>query len=257
MITRCVARNLVALKRSKAETRLDHLARLQFELFRRTRQLINRLNPLYRDQYRREKLCGPMAVWDDLQRYQLEVLTDFGIAPHHSVLDIGCGPLTAGLGLIRHLDRGRYVGIDVRPAPLIEAYRLVAEHGLVDKNPAFVHSATFGRDELGERTFDFVWVSQLSYHLADSQVADLFGQIRARTCGASLALIDVIDPEIELGFHTHWSGFPYHVRPYAFFEAAAQAAGLSPRWHGRIADYGYPAAINLSANRLLALHRAA
>lgn len=253
MITRSVARKLIALKRAEAETQRVHIARLHFELRRRTKQIFTWANPFYRDQYRREKLVGPMGVWEALQQYQFNVLNAFGLKPHHRVLDVGCGPLTVGLQLVAHLDPGNYVGIDVRHEPLIEAYRLIAKHGLVGKNPTLVNSATFGREELGERRFDFIWVSQLSYHLDDAQIARLFAQIRARMGGTSVGLIDVIDPAIELPANAHWSGFPYYVRPFGFFEAAASAAQLSTRRQGTIGDYGYPVHINLSANALLEL----
>jgi SAM-dependent methyltransferase len=253
MIARRIARNLIALKKTPRESHADYLDRLQFEARRRTRHLIDWINPLSRHQLRRDRMIGPMGLRHELQRYQLAVLTAFGLEPHHRVLDIGCGPLTAGLGLIARLDRGGYVGVDLRQEPLAEAYRLVAEHGLADKNPTLVSSRSFGRDELGGRTFDFIWVSQLSYHLDDGEIAALFAQIRARMMPTSKALIDVIDPAIELAPDAHWRGFPYHVRPYGFFEEAAAVAGLSATLHGAIRDHGYPPRINLSANRLLLL----
>ncbi len=253
MRTRSVARKLVALKRTEAETQSDHILRLHFELRRRTKQFINWANPFYRDQYRREKLVGPMGVWEALQQYQFNVLDAFGLKPHHKVLDIGCGPLAVGLRLVADLDRGNYVGIDLRHEPLIEAYRLIAKHGLVGKNPTLVNSTTFGDEELGDRRFDFIWVSQLSYHLDDAQVGRLFRQIRARMAGTSVGLVDVINPAMKLSAHAHWSGFPYYVRPYGFFEAMASAAQLSMRRRGTIGDYGYPIHIDLSANGLLEL----
>lgn len=256
MIARRIARNLIALKKTPRESGPDYLDRLQFEARRRARHLVDWINPLNRAQLRRDRMIGPMGLRRELQRYQLAVLTAFGLEPHHRVLDIGCGPLTAGLGLIARLDRGGYVGVDIRHEPLIEAYRLVAEHGLVDKNPTLVSSQTFGRDELDGRTFDVIWISQISYHLDDRQVEELFGQIRARMTATSVALIDVIDPAIQLAPDAHWRGFPYYLRPHGFFERAAAAAGLSATQHGTIRDYGYPPRVNLSTNRLFALRRA-
>jgi len=52
-------RNALALRRSKKETRRDHHTRLLLELRRRFNQLISRINPFDRDQYRLEQLAGP------------------------------------------------------------------------------------------------------------------------------------------------------------------------------------------------------
>ncbi len=90
MITRSVARKLIALKRTEAETQRVHIARLHFELRRRTKQIFTWANPFNRDQYRREKLVGPMGVWEALQQYQFNVLDAFvdlpGAKSLHAVL---------------------------------------------------------------------------------------------------------------------------------------------------------------------------
>ena len=156
--------------------RQDYQSRLLFELRRRSNQLVAKLNPFDQDQQYFERLVGPIGIWPHLQQYQFNALTRLGLKPHHSVIDIGCGPLTVGLALISYLDRGNYVGLDLLPEPLDASYRRVAKHGLAHKNPTLVCSSTFGKRELEGRTFDFVWMSQLSYHLDDSQMMQLFEQ---------------------------------------------------------------------------------
>src|ERR1017187_10183961 len=110
--------------------------------------ILRRFHPRYREQYRLETLVGPGMVWDQLKQYQFNILTRLGLKPEHSLLDIGCGPLTVGLRLISYLNKGNYVGVDLRPQPLIEAYRLIAKYSLVHQNPTFINSTTFGKDEL-------------------------------------------------------------------------------------------------------------
>ena len=178
-ILNSLKRNAGALKMSKKETAREYRARLLFELGRRSNQLVTRVNPFDRNRYRVEKLVGPLGVWPQLQQYQFNVLTRLGLEPHHSIVDIGCGPITVGLKLISYLDRGNYVGLDSLSEPLVEAYRAVVEHSLAEKNPTLVCSSTFGKDELGDRQFDYVWVSQLSYHLDEVQTARLFEQLRS------------------------------------------------------------------------------
>lgn len=244
-------RNTVALRRSKTESRRDHRSRLLFELRRRSSQLAARVNPFDQEQYRLEKLVGPIGVWDQLQQYQFNALRKLGLQPHHSLVDIGCGPITVGLALISYLDRGNYFGVDALPEPLVESYRRIAKHSLVDKNPTLVCSSTFGKGELANRTFDYLWMSQLSYHLDDARMTQLFEQARSMMVRDSVFLLDVIDPKMDLDPDESWHGFSYHVRPIEFYEAIARRFSLSIQRRGTILEYGYPEKINLSANILL------
>jgi methyltransferase family protein len=250
-------RNAVALGRSPKETGQEYRARLLFELRRRSRQLVSRINPFDRDQYRHEQLTGPIGVWEQLQQYQFDALTGLGLKPHHTVIDIGCGPITVGLKLISYLNPGNYVGLDARAEPLVESYRRVAKHSLVGRNPTFICSSTFGKNELEGRQFDYIWVSQLSYHLTDMQVVRLFDQAVSMMSSTSVLLIDVIDPEIELESDASWRGFSYYIRPAEFYEALARRFSMSMHHRGTILDYGYPAALSLSANRLFEFRKRA
>jgi cyclopropane fatty-acyl-phospholipid synthase-like methyltransferase len=248
-------RNPIALRRSKKETRRDYHARLLFEMYRRSNQLVTMVNPFDRDQYRQEKLVGPLGVWPQLQQYQFNALSSLGLQPHHSMIDIGCGPIAVGAALISYLDSGNYVGVDARSEPLVEAYRRIAKLSLTHKNPTLVLSSTFGKSELGDRRFDYVWVSQLSYHLTEAQMAQLFEHVCSMMHGTSVFLMDVIDPEIELEPQATWRGFSYHFRPFEFYETMAEKCSLSVQCRGTIRDYGYPDKINLNTNRLLAFRK--
>jgi SAM-dependent methyltransferase len=250
-VLRSLKRNAVALRKSPRETRQAYQSRLLFELRRRSNQLLAKLNPFDQDQYYFERLVGPLGIWPHLQQYQFNALTSLGLKPHHSVIDIGCGPITVGLALISYLDRGNYVGLDLLPEPLDASYRRVAKHGLAHKNPTLVCSTTFGKRELASRTFDFVWMSQLSYHLDDVQMKLLFEQACSMMSESSVFLADVIDPGLELDADMRWRGFAYHIRPIEFYESIAQQFSLSVQRRGTLLDYGYPDKINLSANTLL------
>ena len=219
--------------------------------------MVTRVNPFGRDQYRQEKLVGPLGVWPLLQQYQFNALVRLGLQPHHSMIDIGCGPITVGARLIPYLDNGNYVGVDAFPEPLVEAYRHIVKHSLAHKNPTLIYSSSFGRNELGDRQFDYIWVSQLSYHLTEAQMAQLFEQVRSMMRRTSVFLMDVLDPDMDIEPGAVWRGFPYHVRPFAFYEAMAQRLALSVEGQGSIREYGYPEKINLSANRLLEFRRLA
>src|SRR5437879_1976410 len=50
----------------------------------------------------------------EVSRQQLEVIDKYmGISPHHSVLEIGCGPGKLAIPLAKRLTTGRYTGIDI------------------------------------------------------------------------------------------------------------------------------------------------
>ena len=202
--------------------------------------MLRRIHPRYRAIYRLESLVGPLNCWEELQQYQFNILCRLGLLPHHTLLDIGCGPLTVGLKLIPYLDAGNYVGLDVRPQPLIAGYQLIAKAALVHKNPTLVLSGNFGKDVLHDRSFDRIWMSQLSCHLDDAQILALFAQVSARMKPGAAFLFDILDPELNVDKNSGWSGFSFHSRSLDYFETLAGSFGLSMASRGRIEEYGYP-----------------
>ena len=213
--------------------------------------ILRRFHPRYREQYRLETLVGPRGVWDQLKQYQFNILTSLGLKPEHSLLDIGCGPLTVGLRLISYLNKGNYVGVDLRPQPLIEAYRLIAKHSLAQQNPTLINSTTFGKEELPHRSFDYIWMSQLSYHFDDELMLKLFEQARSRMKPDSVFLFDILDPGRNIPAEAMWSGFWFHVRPIEFYAGLAGRFGLSIQSRGQILDFGYPDYIEQKTNLVL------
>jgi SAM-dependent methyltransferase len=213
--------------------------------------ILRRFHPRYREQYRLESLVGPRNVWNQLAQYQFNILSSHDLKPEHTLLDIGCGPLTVGLRLISFLNKGNYVGVDLRPEPLVEAYRLIAKHSLANKNPTLVNSSTFGKNELAGRTFDYIYMSQLSCHLDDESMTKLFEQVRASLKPDSVFLFDIIDPNLVLPPDAIWSGFAFHQRPLEFYVDLAKRFDLYLQTRGQIVDFGYPEHINLKSNLLL------
>jgi cyclopropane fatty-acyl-phospholipid synthase-like methyltransferase len=50
--------------------------------------------------------------WDDAGIRQLEFLKEMGLNPGHTLLDIGCGCLRAGVHFIEYLNDGNYHGVE-------------------------------------------------------------------------------------------------------------------------------------------------
>lgn len=226
------------------ESLAQYAKRLQYAIHRRISKTVRQRHYL-------DNLVGPIGYWEPLQAYQFEFLKTMGLKPHHSLLDIGCGPLQGGIKLIEYLECNHYTGIDLRPKTVTEAYRQVVRHDLAHKNPALVMSDSFGRHELPDRTFDFFWISQLLYHLSLDQVEDLFFQVASQMKPTSVFFGDIIDYKPPSAPGIYWQEFKYHRHQPEDLESTADNAGLSLTILGQTGDFGYPEELPLSTNYVL------
>jgi SAM-dependent methyltransferase len=78
---------------------------------------------------------GPHPKWERRGDRVLRRLTKLGLQPGDLVVDYGCGTLREGIHLIRYLDKGRYVGLDIDERVLAAARRLAGPALLAEKNP--------------------------------------------------------------------------------------------------------------------------
>lgn len=241
----------MGLRKRQDESVSEYLLRLR-------ESILLRMSPAFREKRRLERMVGPIGNWDALQRYQVNCLKALGLTPQHELLDIGCGPLQGGLAFIRYLDPGHYAGIDIREEAIEEARRQVVKAHLEDRRPFLAVSSTFGRDELGGRTFDFLWISQLLYHLDDTNAEACFAQAAARLRAGGRMVGDFIatDGPSEKR-KDNWQGFTFYHRPFAFFEELGARHGLRMIPRGKLRDHGYPTkrTFNLSLNELLEFHK--
>lgn len=176
-----------------------------------------------------------------------------GLSTTDSVLDIGCGPLRGGIVLIDHLAVGKYVGLDVRPEVIAEAERQIAKRGLDVKEPRVLVSAAFGRDELGELTFDVIWAFQVFYHLEDALLDECLVEV-ARRLKPTGAFYANVNPEFQSGW---WKEFPYLKRPVEFYEEAGRRHGLDVETLGVLRDFGYTTKVAGHRNPMLRFTHAA
>ena len=199
------------------------------------------------DEERLEAMVGPRGVWKESQAFQLDFLRARGLTPDHTVLDIGCGPLRGGIVLIDYLAPGNYVGIDVRDEVIAEAERQISERGLAPKAPAVFTSSSFGRDELGDRTFDVIWSFQVLYHLDDALVSECLAQIasRLRPGGNAYANVNTEFPDGQ------WKEFPFVQRPVGFYEELARRHGLRVETLGEMGTFGYTTKVGGHRNQML------
>ncbi len=113
----------------------------------RARPVDYRAVRLSRDEIRgdcyKQLLGGGAEGWRARGAFQLELLIDRGLTEASSCLDLGCGPLRAGVHVIRHLAPGGYFGIDANRSFIDAARDIVRRNGLEDKQPVLQWSEDF------------------------------------------------------------------------------------------------------------------
>jgi SAM-dependent methyltransferase len=129
------------------------------------RTLPARYRRLWDPDWHRGTVRGSKAFWEELGRLQLDYLVEQGLQPTHYVLDVGCGPLRAGVHFIRYLEPGHYAGIDKRGDNLERARKVeLPRQGLEDKSPHLLVNGAFEFGELG-LTFDYAIAQSVFTHL--------------------------------------------------------------------------------------------
>jgi SAM-dependent methyltransferase len=120
---------------------------------------------LWDPNWHRGTVRGTDAFWDYLGKLQLDYLVEQGLRPEHYVLDVGCGPLRAGVHFIGYLDAGHYAGIDKRGDTLERARDIeLPRYGLAKKSPNLLVNGAFEFSKLG-MTFDYAIAQSVFTHL--------------------------------------------------------------------------------------------
>src|SRR5215207_6274180 len=106
---------------------------------------------------------GKWAAMGDLQR---DFLVAQGLRPEHRLLDVGCGPLRAGIRLVEYLDPGGYYGIDINGSLLDVGYEQELPSQLRERLPRDHLRATDRFDcDFGVR-FDYAIAQSLFTHVS-------------------------------------------------------------------------------------------
>ena len=205
--------------------------------------------PGMRELHRLETMVGPVGFWEKLQLYQLNALKINGLKPHHSVIDIGCGPLQGGIAFINYLQKGKYVGIDICSAKLSAGNRQIEKYHLSKKDPLLILSHTFGNDEIGDRKFDFFWASQVLYYFDDDMMKKLFKFVSSHLNPKGKFLGDIIGEKHYAFRYPERNGYVLH--NIDSVKNAAELFGLRARALGEIVAYGYPKRLTLRTNILI------
>ena len=164
------------------------------------------------------------GMWEEIGALQFDFLRKRGMLPKHHMLDLGCGTLRGGRHFIRYLDAEKYIGIDISPACLDTAHKLIEEEQLQTKRPKLIlnmrKNLKFSEFE-GER-FDFILAQSVFTHLPELLIRECFENI-GKCMHEDSAFYFTYYPA-ETNKRTGIKGFAY---PWAFFEALAADCGFN------------------------------
>lgn len=122
-------------------------------------------------------LGGGAETWSRRGRFQRELLRSLGLVQGHSLLDVGCGPIRAGVHFIEFLDPGNYCGVDFNPSFVESANRLIESGPLTSKSPQIFLIDEFEVGRLG-RKFDYLLCFSVLNHCTDSERHLFFDRIK-------------------------------------------------------------------------------
>lgn len=174
--------------------------------------------------------------WEISRMKQFDFLIKQGLKPDHSVLDIGCGTLLAGIPLIKYLNKGLYVGIDSRVDVINEAEHEAAEHNLLHKEPQLIHGS--GPSSVAHLNLrpDLVWAFFVIFLMNDKEVDDWFKYIAHTLKPGGVFMMNSSD---ELSEALKWRGFRVQARPFNFYRSLAEKYHLDIENLGTLKQLGF------------------
>ena len=185
------------------------------------------------------------GLWDEVGALQFEFLRNHGLAPHHKLLDIGCGALRCGLPIIRYLDEGNYYGLDINASLIAAGEQELNKAGLITRRPHLLVDDKFEFTRF-EVSFDFAIAQSVFTHLDMNLILHCLIQVRrVLKAGGKLfaTFFQAPSPGHTLpikhepgGIVTNFDADPFH---YSFseLESLAATAELSARLIG---DWNHP-----------------
>ena len=109
-------------------------------------------------------------LWEEMGQLQLDFMVAQGLQPGSKLLDVGCGPLRAGVRFVEYLEPGNYYGIDVNESLLDAGYDVELSEELRSKLPRENLRQTDRFDCDFGVEFDFAIAQSLFTHISLSDV---------------------------------------------------------------------------------------
>ena len=180
---------------------------------------------------------GNDHYWDSISSLQFELLKAKGLKPTHTLFDIGCGSLRAGIRFINYLDQDRYIGIDKHIELVI--YGVALELGINvfrEKRPRFLITDAFEFERAGTRA---------NFAIAQS----LFTHLNAKDISRCLfAMKSASAPDCRF-FATFFEGNTGHANPershshghFQYTRGQMESFGIAAGWVPRyIGEWNHP-----------------
>jgi SAM-dependent methyltransferase len=194
------------------------------------------------------RVIGNVPHWEYMGKLQLDYLAERGLKPEHYLLDVGCGPLRAGIHFIEYLETGHYAGIDQQAEVLETARQLeLPKHGLVAKQPHLLANHLFEFEKFG-MTFDYAIAQSVFTHMPlnnimrclvqMSRVLNPGGRFYAtilENTNGKLFIDDIRQSDGPTGT-THYDSDIFHYGLDAM-QFACEGTGLTVEYEG---DFGHP-----------------
>jgi SAM-dependent methyltransferase len=186
---------------------------------------------------RREKGLYDIAIG----ALYVDFLKKHGLQPSHDVLDFGCGYGRVANPLLRYLEHGKYVGVDVSGERIRLAREYVELEGLRDRGGQFYVSPRDNSfDYLGGRKFDVVWARAVLGHMPFEESHTCLAGIRSILKPGGIFIGDFDASDENEGFaNTNVKTFRY---PVPEMRKMAESLGFRyaeiPDWEDSISPEG-------------------
>ena len=102
--------------------------------------------------------------------YHVEFLKRYGLRPHHKVLDFGCGYGRTAIPLLKYLEPGNYIGVELSAQRARQAEEFVRHEKLEDRAPKFIVSGDNAMPYLQDASIDFIWAQSVATHMPLSEI---------------------------------------------------------------------------------------
>lgn len=195
------------------------------------------------------------GLWEEIGQLQFDCLVRHGLAPHHHLLDVGCGCLRGGLRFIDYLAPGHYCGLDINASLIDAARRELEQADLLGKVPELLVDDAFEVSRFG-RQFDFAIAFSLFTHLHNNHIVRcLAGVAGVLAPGGSLFATffespraAYLEPLLQAtgGITTHYDRDPFH-QSLSEIRQLASLVGLQV---DTVADWNHP-----RGQRMFRFHR--
>jgi len=116
--------------------------------------------------------------WDKSAQYQLDRLKRYGMKPHHSLFELGCGQLRGGRLSVAYLDAGNYYGNDISEEVLTEAQNVLTREDLSDKQVSLYLTKNLEFNEVSGKTFDYIHAQSVLSHMPPEDIQTLFKNVK-------------------------------------------------------------------------------